>query len=69
LLVDAQVDPVEVALLVDLIERGLDVCATEQRARDHDRRAVLVTPSRRDFVNDGPDLPKELLPRARCEQH
>jgi hypothetical protein len=62
LLVDAQVDAIDMTHLVDLVERGLGVCAIDHRACDHDRHAVLVTPSRRDIVNDGTDVSKELLP-------
>jgi hypothetical protein len=69
LLVDAQVDAVDMTHLVDLMERGFSVCAIERRARDHDRHAVLITPPRRDIVNDGTDVPKELLPRAGSEKH
>jgi hypothetical protein len=57
------------AYLMDLVEGCHDVYATEQRARDHDRRGVLVTPPRCDVVGDDFDLLKELVTRARNENH
>jgi hypothetical protein len=60
--VDAEVDAVEVTFLVDLIEGGLNVGATKRGAHDHDRCAVLRTPSRCVLVPDCTDVLKQLLP-------